>query len=139
MSRPCLALDPTGTRIAVPLRYVSGAEAVLTKVRIALQSVRGFWPDNTQFGLPLLEWLANPATPLIEIEGTVRLILSRIEGVLEVVAVEAAKTGGNVAITVRIIVDNGADEALVALVGDIDDPNSPGAWWALFGPNPLVP
>jgi len=139
MSRPCLALDPTGTQIAVPLRYVSGAEAVLTKVRIALQSVRGFWPDDTQFGLPLTRWLANPATPLIEIEGTVRLILSRIDGVLEVVAVEPAKTGGNIAITVRLVVADGDDGELVALVGDIEDPNSPGAWWALFSPNPLVP
>lgn len=140
MSRPCLALDASGRQVAFPLQLVRGALAVLTRCRVALETVRGSWPDDVSFGLPVLEWLEDPSLPDIEVESVVRLMLEDIEGVVSVVDVQAQRVDDDLHVTAHLKVRDDDGELVEARVGALDDDlRMPAVWLLLLSPSKVLP
>lgn len=134
----CLALDATGTQVAVPLRYVGGAEAVLTMARVILSSLIGDWPEDRGMGLDWLGEVLDPSTPLVQIEGRVRRQLLDIPGLAEVREVIATKAGGAVAISVVLaIVEKGI--ITIARLGGDSGTHGPGAWYSIVSVSRVAP
>ena len=142
MTRRCLALDAaTGTQIAVPTQVVSGTMYTVTRVRVALLTVQGYWPSDSLFGLPWPNWITDVTTPTVVIEGIVRLLLRPIPGIEEIVSIDVTRNGGdlNIAVSLRISSGNVSDPSVTATIGDIPDPRVPGAWYILVPVQPTVP
>jgi hypothetical protein len=129
MSRGCLALDATGTRIAIPLRVARGADAVLVRCQIAILTIRGTWPENQRLGLSQPEWALADA---VEVEGITRVQLERVVGVVAVDRVEATHTaaGWSVVAEVRVQGDEEIQRARLGM-GDASR-SSPAAWYMLL-------
>lgn len=129
MSRPVLDLDTTGTAIAWPPRQVTGARAVGVRCAIALGTQRGLWAADQTFGLPITSW--SVGVPLIVIQGQVRRLLNRIEGVIEVLSVTARREAGDLVVdaTIRVQDDTGTATIRVATPTDAA---IPGAWYSLI-------
>lgn len=136
MSLPTWALNSGGTAIASPLRVVTGLEAVLVRIQTCLQVVRGDWPDDVLYGLPMMEW-ASPSASEVEIEATLRQQLGQLPGVYEVQSVRAVRADG-IAIAARVLIVAG-DSAAVAVVGDLASEGSviSGAWYLLLQVGPV--
>lgn len=130
---PTLALDATGTAVAVPLRYVAGPEAVATKIRLRLDSIRGQWIEDERIGLPWLDWQEAPATPDVVIEGAVRRQIRDVPGVLSVDRVTVDRTGDVLGIAVEVSVSGAESGPVRALVVSGESPTLPGAWYVLLG------
>lgn len=132
MSAPCLALDATGRRVAVPLRLVAGPEAVATKVRMRLESLRGSWIEDTRIGLPWLAWQDAPATPAVVLEGAVRRQVREVGGVLSVERVHATRVGAD--LHLELVFTAATEEAgpVRIRVSTTEDPAVPGAWFLLL-------
>lgn len=132
MTTPCMALDPSGTQPASPPYLVRGAVAVLTRVQIVLQTVRGTWPDDVALGV-LSERVRLGQASAVEVEGIVRSQLRRIAGVLSVerVTVRIA-TDASIGVVVTVRDEDGT--AVRAAVGDVDDVTARriGAWYAFL-------
>lgn len=140
MSAPCLGLDATGRKPAIPLRLVSGPEAVATKVRIRLESIRGSWSEDERIGLPWLDWQDAPNTAPVVIEGAIRRQLREVPGVLSVDRVTVTKAGSALGIAVYLTVDSGDTGPVRIAVLSTDDEANPGAWFVLLShANPLFP
>jgi hypothetical protein len=138
LSAPCLALDATGRQVAVPLRLVAGPEAVATKIRIRLDSIRGQWIEDLRIGLPVLEWQDNPAIAPVVIEGVVRQQVRQVDGVLSVERVTVSKVGDTLSIAVVCSVDSDAGPVRVAIQSEDETP-LPGPWFLFLSrANPLL-
>jgi hypothetical protein len=131
MSARVLALDSTGTELAIPLRIATGAEAVATQIRIALQTIRGTWLDDDRLGLPWPRLLAGRPQP-VEVEALVREQLRRLPSVVAVRAVEVQRVGEDWSISVDVLAADpsaSSGESLISVLG----PGAPsvGAWYVI--------
>ena len=136
----CLALDQTGRAVAVPLRLAGGAEAVVTMIRLALDSIRGDWRADRDKGLPWVLWWQSPGLPRVLIEGEVRRQILVIEDVIEVREVIATRTNGHLGIIIDVAIRE--DESITlarVMAGTVDI--VPGAWYSLVDQytGPYVP
>lgn len=86
-----LARDASGA-VAVPLRWVTGLDAVATLVYHRLRTRRGTALDDIERGLPWWDWLERLPVPLVEIRSAVRAQLLLVPGVLAVPTVTASRT-----------------------------------------------
>ena len=138
--KPVLALDSTGRQVAVPLRVVDGLEAVATRVRVRLETIRGSWQEDRRLGLPWLDWLQDPTTSTTLIEAEIRSQLRQILEVHEVREVTATQTGDrlDIAVEFTVLQDDAATRILLTAT---DDEPVPGAWFVLLTPHsgPVVP
>lgn len=132
---PTLALDPTGRKIAVPHRYVSGAEAVAVKVRQALETVQGTYPSDMLYGIPLRKWLAQPGLSQVEIEGDVRQAIERASPAAEVQSVEAPLVGDVRTIKATFTVRCPEGDLATVTVGDDVNFYGPETWMVLIRPS----
>lgn len=139
MNGGVLALDGTGQVVATPLRYVYGAQAVLTRCMYRLQTIRGGNPEDATAGLPWGVWGGEPPQ-LVVIEGQVRAQLRLVQGVADVQEVTAVRVGGDlhIGVSLRVRVDGGAT-VLYYLGTDASDPRLLGGWWIAIGSGPIIP
>ena len=79
-----MALNFSGASPDIPHRSVTGVQMILTKVKIALETMRGTWLTDDLFGLPYDVWAENPSTPTVEIDSEVRLLISSVPGVISI-------------------------------------------------------
>jgi hypothetical protein len=132
MSR-VLALSTDGRSVAYPLRHVSGALAVLTRLQVRLQTIRGTWPDDVAFGLPWDVWREAPATPLIQIEGRVRAQARQEPGVERVTDVTVSRdSDGILHISVRAEVRDSDGTTVEAQLGAVSADGLPAVWMRLM-------
>lgn len=84
MIRPCFALDPATGDLAVPIRLVRGAEAVLQRIRIRFRWFLGEWFLDQREGVPYFRdvLVKNPDPVLIS--SIFRTVLRRTPGVLRI-------------------------------------------------------
>lgn len=139
MSLPVLDLDSSGRRMAWPPRLVTGARAVGVRCAIALGTQRGLWAADQTFGLPLASW--SVGVPLVSVQGQVRRLLRRVDGVIEVLAVTARREAGGLVIGATIRVQDDTGTATIRVATPTDAP-IPGAWYSLLtglGHYPVAP
>ncbi len=131
---PCDAIEVLdGTpRLAFPPQLVTGVQSVLTRCAIRIWTIRGVWPDNRNFGLPLLDW-SLASVPRAEIQAQVRRQLAAVDGVLRVIGVDVNRPGTELRIGARVEI--AADEPVQAVVGDLGvyAGTVPGAWYQILG------
>lgn len=132
MIRPCMALAwDAPLRPASPRRLATGAEAVLTRVALRLGTIRGVWPTDTLFGLPLIAWSLPPEDTVIRAE--VARQVGAVPGVLRILEIAVSFVAGVLAIAVRLLVSNG-ESTVEAAVGDLGiwEGYTPGAWMSVL-------
>lgn len=131
----CLAVDERG-EIVVPLRWVSGPERTISRIRCILTTEIGTWLDDARAGIPVLEWLASPRRARVEIEAVLRAQLQRLAEGIDVLSVRVAAVGGGrwrVDIAARIVPRDGSGATTMQITGS-DAANAPagGAWYVLL-------
>ncbi len=75
-------IDPDTGDIALPLRWVTGAELVQQRIRIRLRRYEGEWFANQEVGLPYFAWEQELPPPLREIVQRIQFAISNVPGVL---------------------------------------------------------
>lgn len=131
MIKPCLALNEDFSRLATPLRLCYGANAIMTRVMICLQTQRGEWLDDDFFGIPWLK--IGPATSDVEIEGLIKTQVLGLEGVLEVrdFSISRADIGMTIDMVITIKDENGPTLVKIGLLAEAGQ--YPKAWYDLLG------
>jgi hypothetical protein len=131
MSLPCLALDETGKKLAIPLRLATGINATVHKILIRIQTILGEWPEDISFGLNWPKF--GPGTQAVEIEGLVRIQLLAVQDVSEVVSVNVEKLGSNMTINALVRIQDGTGNVLVEIGSMSTAGNYPETWYNLLG------
>ncbi len=122
--KPTMGFAPGARWPQIPHYVATGPQAVLAKVQLAMETQRGTWPQDEQWGLPIPRWLARPATADVEIQGTVRRMLLQIPGVVSVDRVEITR-GATMQIDVGITIrsdDEVVSAEVAAVQATMDDP-----------------
>lgn len=128
--KPCLALTGDGTKLQIPLTLAKGVNSTIARIRIALYTERGKWPDDVNFGLP---WLSMTTLSEVEIEGLVRSLVGSLDGVLSITSCTVTKA--NEDLTVSLVLRLASDEgAAVVEIGALSTAgNYPETWYASLG------
>lgn len=133
MIKPCLALNEDYSRLAMPLRLCYGADAVMTRVMICLQTQRGEWLDDDFFGIPWLQ--INAGTKDVEIEGWIKTQLLLLEGVIEIREFHISRIEDNMTINMVLSIQDEAGPTLVK-VGLLQEAGQyPKPWYDKMGIN----
>lgn len=131
MSLSCLALDETLKKLAIPLRLATGVTATVHKILIRIQTQKGAWGEDVNFGI---DWLSfGPSTTTVEIEGIVRQQIGAVQDVIEVVSVDVTKTGEQISIDARVRIQDGTGNVIVQIGSLASAGNYPEPWYNLLG------
>lgn len=131
-----LAVDSLGN-LALPLRSVSGIEAVRVRVLVRLQTQLGTWLTDTSKGLPIEEWTGGPGfgkgPSAEEAAAVVRAQLETITGVREVQSVDATRSASALTITASVLADEDGEQATLTVASTYDpwDTSPAPAWYVV--------
>jgi len=112
--RPCYLVDNTGS-VVVPLQRVSGLDAVLSRIRLRLATVRGTWRTNRALGLDVSFIADNRRVSVAEVLLDARSQVEQVPGVLSVTTTVSGDER-SAAATMRIVADAG-DGATTIVAG----------------------
>jgi len=131
-----LAVDSLGN-IALPLRSVSGVDAVRVRVLVRLQTQLGTWLTDTSKGLPVEEWTGSPGfgkgPSAEEASAVVRAQLESIVGVQEVESVDATRSASALTVTASLIAEEDGQRGTVTVSTSYDpwDTSPAPAWYVV--------
>lgn len=95
-----LALDDDGD-LAVPLRYITGREAIAQSLRVRLAMFRGEWFADLDFGLPYFQEILGKKFVAPRIVAAFRDLIIATPGVAEIADLTATFSSRTRTLTVR--------------------------------------
>ena len=130
---PTLERTATGA-VRIPMRRIQGADVLADKLFHRMRTLRDTAIEETERGLPWVDWFERPAVPRVEIEAAVRAQAVAVEGVT-VRSVQAARVAGRLVVSVSVDLDTGDGSIAVATVTTADPYLTTGAppWYAVAG------
>ena len=131
MIKPCLALVEDYSKLAIPLRNCGGAQAVMTKLMIRLQTQKGAWGDDETFGIAWPD--IGPEITAVEIEGLIRIQADQVDGVIEIIRCTVTKIGDQVTIDLYVRIEDPAGPQIVQIGLLQTAGNYPEAWYNMLG------
>lgn len=82
--------------------FVTGADAVVQRIKFRILTHRGEWFADPRVGLPWMEWVRRKPLPLPIIHATVREEIARTPGVTRILHSEATFDGEARRVSIRV-------------------------------------
>lgn len=103
-----VGLTASGDLPAEP-RHVSGVDLVAQRLALVLRTARGEVVLDRFAGLPLLDWRSRKPAPLVEIDATLRSVISSTPGVVRVSSLTTTHDTATrtVSVDATLMVDDG--------------------------------
>ena len=96
-----LALTADGLSIAYPMRTVTGADAIRTKIQIRMGVIAGEWLSDTNLGIPE-SYLFGPTPTVQQAEAWLRSQLRAVNEVETIQSLVATFSGGSLSFTATV-------------------------------------